>query len=185
MIYLFFIILFIISFYLFFYRKPYLLSYSIDDNLIYSPAFGKIISIKESFNYIHVIIFLSITDIHFQYIPINGTILNQFYDHSGKFHLAYKLDKSDFNEKLITIIKPNLPNTKNIIVQQIAGLFTRRITSFIPYFPYNVKVGQDLGIIHLGSRVDLILPKENLDLYVKVNDIVKGPNTLIGKINLL
>jgi phosphatidylserine decarboxylase len=169
-----------LSFYIYFHRSPNIICNNIPNNYIYSPAYGKIIAIKEKDNYIHIIIFLSPLDIHIQYMPINGSILNQIYDNTGKFHLAFNINKSNKNEKLLSIIQPIL-NIQPIFVQQIAGTFTRRIKSYISSFPKKLNTCDKLGIILLGSRVDLILPKDNLILYVKENDKVYGPNTPIGK----
>ena len=175
-IFIFIFILFLL--YTLFHRSPSFISQN-NDNIIYSPAFGKIIAINYNNNYIHIIIFLSPLDVHIQYIPINGIILNQIYDRSGKYNLAYKINKSNNNEKLITILKPNI-NIPNIYIYQIAGKYVRRIKSYISFYPQKVLNKQKLGIIKLGSRVDLILPSQNLHLLVKNGDKVYGPNTIIG-----
>jgi phosphatidylserine decarboxylase len=178
----FFIGILILLFILFFFRHPYINIPYIDDNVILSPAYGTIKYIKIKDDYTHIIIFLSPLDVHVQYYPIRGSVINQYHDFSRKFHLAFKLNKSNLNEKIITTIKPNI-NIDNIIVQQIAGFLVRRISTKIKNIPSDgvtVEPGNKLGMIYFGSRVDLILPTKNLNLLVTVNQKVKGPYTKIG-----
>ena len=175
-------LLFIILFYIYFHRHPPINIPHINDNIILAPAYGTIKKIKYKDNYIHIIIFLSPLDVHVQYYPIRGNVIKQEHDFSGKYHLAFQLNKSDLNEKVITTIKPSI-NINNIIVQQIAGFFVRRISTTIKNIPkngINIEPGNKLGMIHFGSRVDLILPSNNLHLFVKENQYVYGPYTQIG-----
>jgi phosphatidylserine decarboxylase len=174
------VIIIIIIIYIYINRSP---TYKLDEknnNIIYSPAFGKIIGINEKGKYIYISIYLSIMDVHIQYIPINGEIIEQKYDITGKFELAYELDKSRYNEKMITIIKPKI-EIPNIYVYQIAGKYVRKIETYIKEYPKKVISKQKLGIIKLGSRVDIIIPKDKLILMIKKGDRVEGPNTIIGK----
>jgi phosphatidylserine decarboxylase len=176
-----FLIIFIL-FIIYFHRHPKIIIPSIDNYTILSPAYGTIKKIENKDNYTHVIIFLSPLDVHVQYYPIRGKVINQEHDMNGKFHLAFQLNKSDQNEKVITTIKPTI-NINNIIIQQIAGFVARRISTTIKNLQNNgidIEPGNKLGMIHLGSRVDLILPSNNLQLLVKENQYVNGPYTQIG-----
>jgi phosphatidylserine decarboxylase len=173
----------IILLWIFFHRSPTYDIDSINDNIVYSPAFGKIMGINEKDGYIHIAIFLSPLDVHIQYIPINGIVIDQKHDITGKFELAYDLNKSRENEKVITTIKPNI-NIPNVYVYQIAGKLVRRIKSYINKYPRNVVSKQKLGIIRLGSRVDIMLPKENFKVIIKEGDRVNGPKTILGIYNI-
>lgn len=153
---------------------------NIDDETVLSPSYGTIKKIGYTKTHVHIIIFLSVTDVHVQYYPIRGIVTDQVHDDIGTYHLAYKLNKSDKNEKVITTIKPKL-NIGDILVYQIAGLVARRISTTLTEINEEVEPSQKLGMIYLGSRVDLILPKRNLELYVKENDYVHGFNTVIGR----
>jgi phosphatidylserine decarboxylase len=95
----------IISFLLFFYRYPFWLKQviNINNNFVYSPAFGKIMTItKEKNGDVFIAIFLSPLDVHYQFSPIDGNITQLDYDANGKFELSYNLNKSKDNEKSIT-----------------------------------------------------------------------------------
>jgi phosphatidylserine decarboxylase len=176
------IIFILILFLIYFHRHPNINIPYTNDNIILSPAYGTIKKIKTKDNYTHVIIFLSPFDVHVQYYPIRGKVIKQEHDFNGKFHLAFQLNKSDLNEKVITTIKPKI-NINNIIVQQIAGFVVRRISTTIKNLPkdgLDIEPSHKLGMIHLGSRVDIILPSKNLNLLVKENQYVNGPYTKLG-----
>jgi phosphatidylserine decarboxylase len=177
-----FLIIFLTLFLFWFYfqREPKINKIKIEDHIILSPAYGKIFKIEEKDDQIHIIIILNIFDIHTQYYPINGKVMDQIYDPNGKFSLVYELFKSSLNEKVITTIQPKSNMGGNIIVQQIAGMFVRRIDTTLNKIGQEINAGEKLGRIKFGSRVDLILPKPNLILKVKENQIVKGPETIIG-----
>lgn len=149
------------------------------NNKVYSPAYGKIMKITPEKEHIHIAIFLSPFDVHYQFSPVYGTIKEIQYDNTGKYKLAYKLDKSDENEKAIYIINTN---RGDFIIYQIAGYLTRDIDIYVTKNK-EIKVGDTLGLIHFGSRVDIVIPikNNNFDLYVKVGDRVNGTNTILGK----
>jgi phosphatidylserine decarboxylase len=174
-----FLFLFLILFYFFFQREPRIrLDPDISDNIILAPSYGKIYGIFEENEKIHIIIILNLFDIHTQYYPMNGTVINQIHDKNGKYELVYRIQKSRWNEKVITTI-----NTMygNVTVQQIAGMFVRNISTTLDKIPQDVRIGRKLGNILFGSRVDLILPKNNLELFVTEGQTVQGPHTIIGQ----
>lgn len=177
------LMVFLFLFWFYFQREPKLSPINLEDRMILCPAYGKIFKINESENEIHLIIILNVFDIHTQYYPMNGKVVDQVYDANGKFKLVYELFKSSENEKVITTIQPKIDN-ENITVQQIAGMFVRRIETTLSEKGEEIKAGQKMGRIKFGSRVDLILPKQNLVLKVEEGQKVNGPETLIGYYNI-
>ena len=165
----------ILLFLIFFYRDPYFKA-SYKDNIISSPSYGTIKSIIKTKDNIHIIIFLGVLDVHIQYYPINGTVINHTYDPSGKFNLAFNLNKSKYNEKMITEI-----DTKygQVYVTQIAGYLVRRI-SCPNKIGQKVNATNKLGMIKFGSRVDLKIPANDFNLSCKVGDKVFGGQTILG-----
>jgi phosphatidylserine decarboxylase len=158
------------------YPKPVIRKDNFD--FVYSPAFGKIMSIKErEDNTLYIAIFLSPTDIHYQFFPVSGVVSDLKYDCSGKFDLAYELNKSNKNEKSIyTITNKN----GDFVVYQIAGFVVRRISTYKKKGD-TVDSGDCMGIIYIGSRVDIIIPnKDRFQLSVKEGDLVYGFNSLLG-----
>jgi phosphatidylserine decarboxylase len=174
------ILIFVILFFLaFFYRYPTETIREGNVDQVYSPAYGKIMSIKRrDDNTLYIAIFLSPLDIHYQFFPVSGKVKDITYDHTGKFELAYELNKSNENEKCIHVI-----NNKHgdFVVYQIAGFLVRRI-SYYDTIDKDYNSGEKLGLIHFGSRVDLIIPKADMfKLYVKEGDYVSGSKSMIGE----
>ena len=57
--------------------------------------FNDLMKIIEEDDNIFIAIFLSPFDIHYQFSPVSGTIQDIKYDRTGKFSLAYELNKSN------------------------------------------------------------------------------------------
>ena len=151
------------------------------ENLIISPADGKIVKIEEIIDpeigdAKLVSIFLNIFNVHVNRVPIDGKVMSSEH-RSGKFLAAFDHKASDENEQVVTIISHETGNYK---VKQIAGLIARRI---ICYAKEGLKLhkGGRLGFIRFGSRTDLIMPS-NIKLNVKLGEKVKGGETIIGEI---
>ena len=171
------LIIIVVLLLIYFYRKPNELIRK-SGNAVYSPAYGRIMDIREhGNNSLYIAIFLSPLDIHYQFAPVSGTVKKIDYDATGKFALAYELNKSNDNEKCIYSI-----DTPHGMFQmyQIAGFLVRRITSYVKENQV-VDSGKCMGLIHFGSRVDLLIPKrDKFKLLVQTGDYVSGSETTIG-----
>ena len=106
-------------------------------------------------------------------MPYNGYLVNTIYK-KGTFKPAFLFKKSIYNERMIYNIQTNLGI---ISVVQIAGIMARRISSFIiPKYKY--LKGHEIGMIHFGSRVDIIIPYiQGMKIYVKKGTYVRGSET--------
>lgn len=180
------LILFLIplAFFLYFYRPPPINIRPDNEDDVFSPACGTIMDvIYQKDNTILIPIFLSIFDVHRQTFPVSGVITDVQYDATGKFNIAYKVNKSNYNEKVIHTLQNKNGTFK---IYQIAGLLARRIGYYNRPFA-KVESGQDLGIIYLGSRVDIIIPNaSSFQLLVKKGQEVDGSNALLGTyVNLI
>ena len=101
-----------------------------------------------------VSIFMSVFDVHINRAPISGTIARVVYI-AGKF-LNASLDKaSEDNERQHFLMIANDGTMMGFT--QIAGLVARRIVPFVKTGD-TVSVGQRVGLIRFGSRVDVYLP---------------------------
>ena len=173
------ILLFIFLIICIFYRYPREYIRRGEQDKVYSPAYGRVMSIKRrEDNTLYIAIFLSPLDIHYQFFPVSGRVKDINYDATGKFELAYELNKSNDNEKCIHVI-----NNKHgdFIVYQIAGYLVRRISHYDKVGD-TVDSGECMGLIHFGSRVDIIIPKaSSFKLYVKEGDYMSGSQSLIGE----
>lgn len=101
-----------------------------------------------------VSIFMSVFDVHINRAPIGGVVRRVVYI-PGKF-LNADIDKaSEENERQHFLVER--PDGLMIGFTQIAGLVARRIVPFVKPGD-TVGVGQRVGLIRFGSRVDVYLP---------------------------
>lgn len=158
---------------------------SVNDNLILSPADGKICEIKETFekeylktNCLQVSIFMSPMNVHINWIPVQGEVTYMKHK-DGEFYAAFKDKSAEENERTTTAVKLN--DGREIVMCQIAGAMARRIINYVSIGD-SVDQTTELGFIRFGSRVDLYLPL-GTKLNVKLRDKVKGSQTIIGTLN--
>lgn len=134
------------------------------DGLVIAPADGKVSLIERlrppaelglgEEERVRISIFLSVFDVHINRAPVPGQIARSIYV-PGLF-LNAALDKaSEDNERRAIVI--DTAGDREIAVVQIAGLIARRIVSFKGEGE-TVGVGERIGLIRFGSRVDLYLP---------------------------
>lgn len=103
---------------------------------------------------LRVSIFMSVFDVHINRAPISGTIARVVYI-AGKF-LNASLDKaSEDNERQHFLMIA--PDGTMVGFTQIAGLVARRIVPFVKAGD-TAAVGERIGLIRFGSRVDVYLP---------------------------
>jgi len=157
-----------------------------DPNAIVSPADGKIILIQEvkypalgEDVYRQVSIFMSVFNVHINRAPIAGAVDEVMYN-PGKFFAAFEHKASLLNEQNSVILSQVRDDkTERILVKQIAGLIARRIVCYAKSGAHFER-GERIGLIRFGSRVDLFLPLDT-DLAVKMNDTVKGGQSIIAR----
>lgn len=163
----------------FLHRVPVIKVKHNNPNILVCPTFGVIKEIEETEDNYHIKILLRLQDPHVQYSPMDSTLIHQKYK-EGKFYSLYHMfEKSKQNEQMIYTFKNK--NGYKIDIIQIAGIFAKRIIPFIKS-GHDIKKGEEIGMITLGSRVDIILPKNNTKLYVKVGQYVYGSNTIMSEI---
>lgn len=167
-----------------FFRKPSR-NISFSENQLIVPADGEVVVIEEILDEqfsgekrIQVSIFMSVWNIHINWIPVIGKILStQHFD--GKFLLAKQPKSSIVNERSVTMIESNYCGS-TIVVKQIAGVVARRIITYATKGSSS-KAGEELGFIRFGSRVDVLVPT-NTKIDVKIGQKVKGGINLLGEL---
>ncbi len=150
------------------------------DNVIVSPADGKVLIIKEVIDerFVNedawqVSIFMSPLNVHVNRIPIDGKIDYLEYI-KGEYLVAYH-DKADVrNERSEFGITSKYGK---VLFTQVAGMVARRIVYDLKLGD-SVKMGNRFGMIKFGSRVDVIVPKK-WNLKVKVNDLTTAGETIL------
>jgi phosphatidylserine decarboxylase len=176
-----------------------------DSHLFISPANGKIVSIttwnqnylaitKEKFGLISVwakdvdtagtmiSIQMDPTHVHFQRSPLDAQILSHQHI-TGSFNNALGSDnpygirfENEHNEILIQTADSN-----RYKIVQIAGFLARRIEDYIQP-GQQVKQGDVIGLIKLGSQVTVILP-HNVKVDTKLGETVIDGETVLGEVS--
>ena len=174
--------LFIFLFLAQFFRSPNI-KISSNEDILYSPAEGKIVIIDNVFedeyfkaNKLQVSIFMSPLNVHVNRNPISGAV-DYYKYHPGKYLLAWHPKSSKLNERNTIVIKSK-KNIK-ILMRQIAGTVARRIKCYIKKGD-KVNQCEEFGFIKFGSRVDLFLPLD-FKLNIKLGDKTHAGITKIGK----
>ena len=166
-----------------FFRKPNR-QLSPEENVVYAPADGNIVVIEETMEEeylkekrIQISIFMSVWDVHLNFFPISGKLKLYRY-HPGAYLVARHPKSSVLNERNTIVIE----NEKGvqILLRQIAGFVARKI-SFFSKEGDPVKLGDEMGFIKFGSRVDVFLPPES-EVLVKLGEHVTGKKTPLAKL---
>ncbi len=124
-----------------------------------------------------VSIFMSVFDVHINRAPVAGTVSDMIYV-PGKFVNA-DLDKaSEDNERNHILMRDK--DGRMIGFTQIAGLVARRILPFVKRGDI-VAVGQRIGLIRFGSRVDVYLPAGTMPAVLLGQRSIAG-ETVIARI---
>lgn len=122
--------------------------------------------------------FMNIHNVHVNRMPYSGNIVTL--THYPGSHVPAFQKESDANERVVLLVKTDFGMVK---IVQIAGTVARRI---VPYVRVGslVKKGGKIGLIRLGSRVDLYLPAQKVKtLMVHMSDRIKAGETTIAEIN--
>jgi phosphatidylserine decarboxylase len=156
-----------------------------DDQYVIAPADGKVVVIEETTeeeyfksSRMQVSIFMSPANVHVNRNPVSGKVKLSAY-HPGKYLVAWHPKSSTLNEHQTVVIQND---HGEILVRQIAGAIARRIVNYLKP-GMMVKQNEEMGFIKFGSRVDLMLPLD-AEIKVKLNQMVKGGQTVIAEIKL-
>jgi phosphatidylserine decarboxylase len=154
------------------------------EGLVIAPADGRITQVEDVLPPVElglgddrrtrISIFLSIFDVHINRAPVPGRIVRSLYVPGAFFNAA--LDKaSEDNERRALVIATT--GGIEIAVVQIAGLIARRIVTFVGEGDA-VGVGQRIGLIRFGSRVDVYLPPGRSPLVASGQRAIAGETVL-------
>ena len=155
------------------------------DGLLVSPADGVISLIEKTMpppeldiekeELTRISVFMNVFNCHVNRSPIAGKIMEINY-RPGKFFNA-SLDKASVDNERNSLVL-QIPDGRQIVVVQIAGLVARRIVSFVKP-KQTLRIGQRFGLIRFGSRVDIYLPTRVQPL-VCIGQIMVSGETVIA-----
>lgn len=167
-----------------FFRCPIRMFQGATTKAVVAPADGHVVVIEEvdEEEYFHdrrlmVSIFMSLTNVHANWIPCEGTIVKVAHQ-NGNFMKAYLPKASTENERSMVVIRT--PHGVEVMARQIAGAMARRIVTYS-------KEGEEcfiddhMGFIKFGSRVDVYLPL-GTEVLVKMGQVTVGDETVIAKL---
>jgi phosphatidylserine decarboxylase len=174
------VLIFLGLFVFYFFRDPERVIPAGEDNIV-SPADGRVVEISdEAFDAAagqRVSIFLAVWNVHIQRAPVAGRIADVVY-RPGKFYGAFRGKASHLNEQNIVYI--DSPHGR-VMFKQIAGAIARRVLCWKSKGE-TVALGERVGMIRFGSRVDVWLPAAT-QVVVRHGQNVKGGESILAKWN--
>jgi phosphatidylserine decarboxylase len=175
------ILIFLGCFVFYFFRDPERTIPS-EPGSVVSPADGRVVQIvEEPLDAVmgrRISIFLSIWDVHVQRAPVAGNIAKVVYQ-PGRFYAALRSAASVENEQNIIYVQAP---AGTLVFKQIAGAIARRVICW-KHEGEIVSLGERVGLIRFGSRVDVWLPRE-AEIQVRRGQKVKGGESILAKWNL-
>ncbi len=123
-------------------------------------------------------IFLSIFNVHLNRSPAAARVIALRYS-PGEFLNALRPESAVRNENMWIGLEEAAPPHRRFVVRQISGAIARRIVCELRPGEV-VPRGHVFGMIKLGSRTELIVPKEpGLEVKVRVGQKVKAGETIV------
>jgi len=189
-----------------FYRDPNRMPPPVDDDVVLSPADGEIVyvrhseggvipaSTKKGRDYdlveltktplrhedaIVIGIAMSFLDVHVNRAPIAGRVrLREHFP--GRFGSLGKPEMVYENERATTVIERD---DMEIAMVQIASRLVRQIASYVKVGE-NVSLGQRVGVIRLGSQVDVVLPaRPDVSISVQPGQRVRAGESVLALVS--
>jgi len=172
------VLVFLGAFVLYFFRDPERTPPASSDAVV-APADGRVVEIVdeplEGKPGRRVSIFLSVWDVHVNRAPVAGRIREVKY-RPGKFYAAMRARASAENEQ--NVIHIETPRGE-MVCKQIAGWIARRVLCWKAVGD-TVALGERIGMIRFGSRMDVWLP-EQAEIVVRRGQAVAAGTSVIAQ----
>jgi phosphatidylserine decarboxylase len=153
---------------------------------IVSPADGTIAEVTEIDQYdflggpaVRIGIFLSIFNVHVNRSPRAARVVEMEYK-PGEFLNALNPESAIRNEYMWIGLEETDSLGRRLAVRAISGLIARRIVCVLKP-GQEVQRGEKFGMIKLGSRTELILPRDAVEVLVSVGDAVHAGSTILAR----
>ena len=153
---------------------------------IVSPADGTIAEITDVDHYnffngpaVRIGIFLSIFNVHVNRAPRAARVLEMDYK-PGEFLNAINPESAIRNEYMWVGLEDVALPGRRLAVRAISGLIARRIVCVLKP-GQEVRRGEKFGMIKLGSRTELILPRDAVEVAVNVGDKVQAGSSILAR----
>lgn len=152
--------------------------------IVLSGADGKVTDVGEGTpsgltggRFHRVSVFMSPLDVHVNRAPVGGEVL-QLEHTPGEFSAAFRDFASEHNERNLVVIDDSAGRRHAVV--QVAGYLARRIVCRLRLHD-KIEVGQRIGLIMFGSRVDHFMPLD-YRVTVRPGERVRGGESVIGEL---
>lgn len=165
-------------FVVYFFRDPHRVAPA-DPALVVSPADGRVVAVVEEPHNgrpgKRISIFLAIWNVHVSRSPMAGRVQKVDYI-PGKFYAAMRARASAENEQNVIHLQTG---RGEIVFKQIAGLIARRVVCWKASGDV-VSLGERIGLIRFGSRMDVWLP-EGAEILAQPGQNVAGGVSVLAR----
>ncbi|MCI4373526.1 MAG: phosphatidylserine decarboxylase [Thermoplasmata archaeon] len=142
---------------------------------IVSPADGVVQAVLAEGDRTRICVFMNVTDVHVNRMPVDGRF-TAISDGGSGFLPAYRPDAAHNVARTYQLET----SYGAIEVVQITGLVARRLVSFV-HSGESLRRGERFGMIVLGSRVDVLLPRDRVTPTVRPGDRVWAGHSTIAR----
>jgi phosphatidylserine decarboxylase len=152
-----------------------------DGDTVYASADGVIVGVDRTTDAwmdeeaLRVSTFLSIHNVHVIRSPATGRVAAD--EELGGGYAPAFLSRSQGNLRKRMAIDGS---AGRVVIVQIAGMLARKITSWTD-LGAGVTAGQRVGLIHLGSRTEVLLPHDRFEPLVRPGQRVRAGVTPIAR----
>ncbi len=164
-----------------FFRDPFR-RLEAEPGLVYAAADGTVTAVEavsgpwcEEGNALRIATYLSLRDVHVNRSPIEGLVTG-IEERGGSFTPAFLATASENRQNQICIDGPSGP----AVVVQVAGILARRISRWVDVGD-KVEAGQRIGLIHFGSRTDVLVPAARAVPLVMPGDRIRAGVTPLAR----
>jgi phosphatidylserine decarboxylase len=154
--------------------------------LLVAPADGKVVEVTPVAHdefidgpAVRIAIFLSLFNVHVNRAACAARVVRLRYS-PGRFMSALNPDCALHNEYMWIGLEEEAPPHRRMAMRQVAGQVARRIVCDLRPGQV-VQRGEKIGMIKLGSRTELILPADGLEVIVKVGQHIRGGSDVVAR----
>ncbi|PPK97762.1 phosphatidylserine decarboxylase precursor-related protein [Kineococcus xinjiangensis] len=154
-----------------------------EPGVVYAAADGVVRSVDESVDEpwlpggraVRIATFLNLHNVHVNRSPVEGKVAEMEFVEGGFAPALFS--RAGHNTR--TRIAIDGPSGR-VVVVPMAGLIARKISSWIQPGD-QVETGQRIGLIHLSSRTDVLLPEGGVHVLVRPGDRVRAGITPLAR----
>lgn len=155
---------------IYFFRDP---ERQVGEGLV-APAHGRVLGVDEEGDRVRVSTFMGPMDVHVVRAPLEGRVVSMERGGSG-FHRA---DTTEAGHNVQLAIDLH-GGPEDFTVVMVSGWFARRIVPHIAPGD-TVERGSRIGLIRFGSRVDVLVPKDEYRITVGPGTRVRAGSSSLG-----